>query len=79
MSVKPAQGLREGQQNSDELLLGASLETSSEEVVTGAGGGLLVLGISEAGYCDCGGRLGKGGIINWRPLPDSGVGRCPWP
>lgn len=37
------------------------------------------LGISEAGYWDCGGRLGKGGIINCRLVPDSGVGRWPWP
>ena len=70
---------REGKRDIDELLLGAPRETSSEEVVTGAGEGLLVLGISEAGYWDCGGRLGKGGIINCRLLPDSGVGRCPWP
>lgn len=43
---------REEEQDSDELLLGAPLEASSEEVVTGAGEGLLVLGISEAGYWD---------------------------
>lgn len=69
----------EEERDSDELLLGMPLEASSEEVVTGAGEGLLVLGISEAGYWDCGGRLGKGGIINCRLVPDSGVGRWPWP
>lgn len=71
--------LREEQRDSDKLLLEVPLEESSEEVVTGAGKGLLVLGISEAGYWDCGGRLGNGGIINCRLFPDSGVGRCPCP
>ena len=70
--------VRRDERDSDELLLGVPLEASSEEVVTGAGGGLLVLGMSEAGYWDCGGRLGKGGIINCRLVPDSGAGRCPW-
>ncbi|KAG6367281.1 hypothetical protein INS49_001468 [Diaporthe citri] len=42
--------LREEERDSDELLLGVPLEASSEEVVTGAGEGLLVLGISEAGF-----------------------------
>lgn len=42
--------LCEEEQDSDELLLGALLKASSEEVLTGAGEGLLVLGISEAGY-----------------------------